>query len=357
MKSYAIKIQMLILAVFSTIAVQAQVKVEAALDSALIHIGQQTTLTANIVAPNNQVVNFPQIEESAQIVPGIEVVAVGKIDTLAADNGLKLKREYILTSFDSANYQIPPFEVEVSGKRYQSAKPMNLKVVSVPVDTTHLQKFFSEKDVVDADFEWSPLFWALVLLLPLLVVADVWLLRRAKRNKPIRKKVVVQPKQQPHSKAIDEINAIKQTEFVTKEEEKTYYVKLTDTLRRYIKERFGVDTEEKTSSEIIQAMEQVNDETALAELREILSTADLVKFADLSTSLSEKDRNFMQALDYVNNTKAEAPEPEKPVVKEIVLEEDAMRRRRTLRWTLITLLSIMAIVLCIYLCIEIYEML
>ena len=64
----------------------------------------------------------------------------------------------------------------------------------------------------------------------------------------------------------------------------------------------------------------------------------------------------MQALDYVNSTKAEIPEPEKPVVKEVVLEEDAMRRRRILRWALITLLSVIAIILCVYLCIEIYEM-
>ena len=339
-----------------TLTAQAQVKVEAVLDSTLIHIGQQTTLTTNITIQKNQIVKFPQIEERAQIVPGIEVVEVGDIDTIDANNNIELKRQYILTSFDSAYYQIPPFEVEVSGKQYKSDKPMNLKVVSVPVDTTHLQKFFSEKDVVDVDFEWSSLFWGLVFILLLLALIDIWLIRRAKRNKPIKKKVVIQPKQQPHSKAISEIEAIKQTEFATKEEEKTYYVKLTDTLRRYIKERFGVDTEEKTSSEIIEAMTQVNDEEALTELREILSTADLVKFADLSTSLSEKDRNFMQALNYVNSTKIEEVEPKGPVVKEVVLEEGAMRCRRIIRWTLIALISVIALALLIYLCIDIYEM-
>ena len=95
---------------------------------------------------------------------------------------------------------------------------------------------------------------------------------------------------------------------------------LTDTLRQYIKERYGFNALEMTSYEIIQKLQEVNDEDAISELRELFQTADLVKFAKYVTLINENDRNLVSAIEYINQTKLEEPE-QKPQPEVIIVEE------------------------------------
>ena len=77
---------------------------------------------------------------------------------------------------------------------------------------------------------------------------------------------------------------------------------------------------EMTSYEIIQKLQEVNDEDAVSELRELFQTADLVKFAKYSTLINENDRNLVSAIEYINQTKLEEPE-QKPLPEVVVVEE------------------------------------
>ena len=70
-------------------------------------------------------------------------------------------------------------------------------------------------------------------------------------NKPIIRKVKVEPKLPPHQLAMQEIERIKNEKVWQKGEPKEYYTELTDALRTYIKDRFGFNALEMTSTEII----------------------------------------------------------------------------------------------------------
>ena len=50
---------------------------------------------------------------------------------------------------------------------------------------------------------------------------------------------------------------------VSSENPKEYYTKLTDTLRKYIEERYGFSAMEMTSSEIIEKLTATQDQKAL----------------------------------------------------------------------------------------------
>ena len=76
-----------------------------------------------------------------------------------------------------------------------------------------------------------------------------------------------------------EIERIKNEKVWQKGQPKTYYTELTDTLRTYIKDRFGFNALEMTSSEIIDKLLEMNDKEAISDLKELFQTADLVKFA------------------------------------------------------------------------------
>ena len=109
------------------------------------------------------------------------------------------------------------------------------------------------------------------------------------------------------------------------------YTQLTDTLRNYIQERYGFNAMEMTSGEIIERLTEENDEEALAELRELFQTADLVKFAKWTTLINENDANLMTALEYINQTKQEE-DPNQPQ-EEVIVTPEARRQRATI-WSM-----------------------
>ena len=121
-----------------------------------------------------------------------------------------------------------------------------------------------------------------------------------------------------------EIERIKSERKWAEEDSKEYYTLLTDTLRNYIRDRYGFNAMEMTSSEIIDRLVSENNEEALDELREIFRTADLVKFAKWSTLINENDANLVAAVEYVNQTKIE-PDPNAKPEPEVIKETDQKR--------------------------------
>jgi hypothetical protein len=131
-----------------------------------------------------------------------------------------------------------------------------------------------------------------------------------------------------------EIEKIKADKMVSSENQKEYYTKLTDTLRRYIEERYKFSAMEMTSSEIIERLTQDGDQKSLDELRELFTTADLVKFAKYSTLINENDKNLVSAIEFINQTKQELQvvEEEKPQLSEA--DQRSLKTRRILKWTI-----------------------
>ena len=218
---------------------------------------------------------------------------------------------------------------------YQS-KSLALKVLEVEVDTTNLNQYYGPKDVQNNPFlwsDWSTAFWLSVLILLLMAVA-YYLYLRLRDNKPIIKSFKIVKRLLPHQKAMKEIEQIKADKMVSSENQKEYYTKLTDTLRRYIEERYKFSAMEMTSSEIIERLTQDGDQKSLDELRELFTTADLVKFAKYSTLINENDKNLVSAIEFINQTKQELQvvEEEKPQLSEA--DQRSLKTRRILKWTI-----------------------
>jgi hypothetical protein len=169
---------------------------------------------------------------------------------------------------------------------------------------------------------------------------------RLRDNKPIITHIRIIKKLLPHQKAMKEIEQIKADKMVAAENSKEYYTKLTDTLRKYIEERYGFSAMEMTSSEIIEKLMATQDQKALDELRELFTTADLVKFAKYSTLINENDKNLVSAIDFINQTKLENV-PIEETVKPQLSEADqrSMKTRRVLKVVITALLITSALLL------------
>lgn len=350
------RILLLIILTVSTLSVSAQVSVEAKIDSIQILIGEQTGVTVSVTAKKGASVAFPALKPAQQVTPGVEVVEDMKADTSELDNNLvRISKKYIMTSFDEKLYYIPPMQVTVNGKKYQS-KSLALKVLTVPVDTAHMDKFFPPKDVQGNPFdwnEWSGAFWLSVLFV-LLCVITCYLWTRLKENKPVIAHVKLIKKVPPHQRALKDIETLKTERMSVSEDQKTYYTKLTEVLRKYIKERFGFNAMEMTSSEIIERLQKEGDRKMIDELRELFSTADLVKFAKYSTLINENDANLVNAIDFINTTKQDI-QPTIERVEPTLTEADkrTMRSRVTLKGV-ITALAAIGVILLAYIVYQIY---
>lgn len=313
----------LILTVLTLTAAKAQVTVDARLDSAAIFIGQRIGMTLEVSADRSKDVILPQWDSLQQVAPGLEFVRAEKTDTSSLDDDKRmlLRRRYYFTAFDSALILIPELEVKVDSKAYRS-KPLALKVVTFDIDTLHTDSIYPIKSELAPPFEWAE--WNVVICFSLISLAIIGLLiyviYRLKTNKPIIRRIRNKKPVAPHKAAMEKIEHIKEEKIWQSEDSKEYYTMLTDTLRQYIKERYGFNALEMTSYEIIQKLQEVNDEDAISELRELFQTADLVKFAKYVTLINENDRNLVSAIEYINQTKLEEPE-QKPQPEVIVVEE------------------------------------
>lgn len=312
----------------------AQVQVETKIDTISILVGEQAHLSLSVTAPKSAKLLMPRFKPQQQLTPGVEVVDDQYADTTDLDdNFMKVTRKYTLTSFDDRLYYLPPMTVKVNGKPYKS-RSLALKVLTVDVDTLHPNKFYPPKDVQDNPFEWSewsPIFY-LSILLVVCILAAYYLSIRLKDNKPILIPVKIVKRLLPHQKAMKEIEALKADRSATTENVKEYYTKLTDTLRKYIEERFGFNAMEMTSSEIIHRLQGEQDKEKVDELKMLFETADLVKFAKYSTLINENDLNLVNAVKFINSTKDETPQVEEKVAPKLTdKEERSMRSRRILK--------------------------
>ena len=343
----------------SVLRVSAQVSVEAVIDSIQIFVGQQAHVTLTATAKENAKVEFPQFKPMEYITPGVEVLDRRELEQKAQDNGfVSRSMVYTMTSFDDTLYYIPPMTVKIDGKPYES-KSLALKVLTIEVDTLHAEQFFGPKDVQDNPFQWSDWslpFWLSVLMLVLLAAA-YYLYLRLRDNKPIISHIRIVKRLLPHQKAMKEIEQIKADKMVTSENSKEYYTKLTDTLRKYIEERYGFNAMEMTSSEIIEKLMASQDQKALDELRQLFTTADLVKFAKYSTLINENDANLVNAIDFINQTKLENV-PVEETVKPQLSEEDqrSQKTRRVLKY-FITAIAVACLVIFGYVVYTLYLLL
>ena len=343
----------------AVLSAAAQATVEATIDSIEILIGQQVEVSVRATAKEGSKVVFPDFRPQQMITPGVEVVSHKDSATVGIDNGMAVfTHKYRLTSFDGKLYYLPPFTVKVNGKTFKS-KGLALKVLEVPVDTTKLDQFYGPKDVQDNPFEWSDwsaVFWLSVLMLVVMIVA-YWLYLRLRDNKPIIASIKIVKKLLPHQKALKEIEVIKAEKMVTSENQKEYYTKLTDTLRKYIEERYGFSAMEMTSSEIIDRLTETQDRQALDELRMLFQTADLVKFAKYSTLINENDMNLVNAIEFINKTKLEAQPDQKPEKPQMTEEQVRTTKTRRMLKASITVLLVGAAAILVYVVYAVYMLL
>lgn len=345
MKKKVLYIISLVLLLQVSAATAQNVILNAKLDTFAMRIGEQTRARLELSIDSGYNVVLPELEKE-KLVEGIEVLESKEYSQNVDGGRKKYIQEYLITSFDSTRYEIPPFEVVVDKDTFASNR-LILDVYSVEIDTANINNIAGPAEVVDVQLTWEEVRDAIYLAIILILVAVALVMTTISliKNKPIIRIVKVKPKLPSHVIAINRIDEIRNNESLSAEgNEKEYYTQLTDVLREYMHDRFGIDAQEMTTSEIIDELLKIKDKESIKELKEILEVADLVKFAKMKPDERENRLNMTNAIDFVNETKNAEEQIVQPTEVKIVNERSLLHKRALIAAVVILAVVVLGVI-------------
>ena len=305
----SIKILLLLIAILFSVTIQAQkakseAKVLISADSLHRQIGQQVVLTIKVQAPASIKVSWPVVPDT---LGQVEVIKRSAVDTTrGSDNNMKsYSQKLTVTSFDTGTIIFPKLPFRTGSGNDTTiifSDSVQMQYASVPVDTTKSIKDI--KGIMAAPLtvgEIMPWILGVMIVGAFAIIVYTFYLRR-KTKKPL---VIFKPKPEipAHVLALEALNHLKDEAIWKKGRFKAYYTGLTDILRNYLEKRYGVMAQEMTSDEILDAIKGHTNDSLMSRLRNLFSTADLVKFAKGIPEPYENEVNLDIAYDFVENTK------------------------------------------------------
>ena len=313
--TYAILLLVTLLSWTGTRAQNTPPQVEAHFEPDSIAIGDQFKLEVTVQKDVMQLVGFPEFPEH-KIGEIIEILEEGPVDTLAHEGrNVTLHKSYRLTTFDAGGYSLGRYPMLYVDKNITdtiwSRDSLVLRVGTFEIDTTK-QTIYDIKRPLDLPLRFGEfsgyLLWGLLGLAAL--GALIWYLIKRRKSLPLFGKP--KPVDPPHVAAIKALEVLHNQKVWQNNKHKLYYTRLTDIIREYLEGRFGVHAMEMTSDEIMEALSGLElSEKSRTELRDLLQSADLVKFAKHVPDAEYNENAYTCAYYFVEDTKPTEVE-EKP---------------------------------------------
>jgi hypothetical protein len=289
------------------------VNVKSSFDSTRIFIGDQVKYTVTIEKPAGLKLILPALKDT--LIKNVEIVSGPVVDSTILGGRVKIIQRYLVTSFDSGRYQVPPVFAEVKNENglkrfysdYSLLEVMRVKIA--PPDT--VSKIFDIVNPYRAPITVGEVLpWVLILVV---AAALVWLavryIRKLKSNGK-EPEVIINP-DPAHVIALRELERLRDEKLWQNGEIKKYYTRLTEVIRQYLENRYRVYSLELTTGETLDALVRTGfkRDGSYNQLKSILTSADLVKFAKYNPEPSENDSVFEESWNFVLATKEETAIP------------------------------------------------
>jgi len=296
------------------------VTVSAAFDSSRIYIGDQIFYTVSIDQPAGLNLTIKPLKDS--LCRNIEILAGPVYDSSLTNSRLRVISRYLITSFDSGLYQVPPVYAEINtstGIRrfysdYTALEVMRVKIT--PPDTT--AKIFDIVRPYRAPLTIGEIIpWVLIAgAAAALIWGLIFLIKKLK--KPGKEPDIIINPDPAHIIAFRDLKKLKEEQLWQKGAVKQYYSRLTEILRKYLENRYGVFSLEMTTSETLEALVRsgFKKDELYTVLKTILNGSDLVKFAKYKPEPAENELHFENSWKFVESTKVVETIQEQPVSNE-----------------------------------------
>ncbi len=230
---------------------------------------------------------------------------------LADDGRVSTEKTYVLEPFLSGDYKIPPMKIafwkraEKEPKRHEieteeltvqvksllpeKAAELKIKDIAGPVELPRPKRAWGYVTAVGA-----------VTLLA--VVAVLWAWRRHRKGG-----APVAPRIPAHELAYRELERVIAENLIDSGQVKMFYVRVSDVLRHYIENRFGLHAPERTTEEFLSELQMSDTLTPEHNrlLTAFLNHCDLVKFAELQPDTGQIQKTFDACRQFIMETQSE----------------------------------------------------
>jgi hypothetical protein len=289
-------------------AVGQDVKVTASFDTSRIYIGDQIKFSVTVDQPSSARLSLPFFKDT--LCKNIDILSGPVVDTLSTQAGrIRIIQKYLVSSFDSGFYQIPPVYAETKNesglKRFYSdySQLRVMRVNIAPADTT--LKIYDIIKPYRAPITLGEILpWVLVVLVLAVIGWAVYkYLKKLKNSKKGTEPVIIPDP--AHIIAFRELERLRDEKLWQQGEIKTYYTRLTEILRQYLENRYKVYSLEMTTYETLEELLKTGfkKDSSYNQLKTVLTSADLVKFAKHNPEPSENESHFQNSWDFVLITK------------------------------------------------------
>ena len=331
---------------FSTLVIaQKKPVISSKADTTAIKIGEQIIWTVSVEVDSTDHVIFPE----GQTFSPLEMVEAMIADTTRKKERFLLEKSYLLTQFDSGSYKLPTQFISINDQGYYTDS-LQIQVANVKVDT-FAQKMYDIKKLIEVK-KGNSSWWKILLaiLAALLFIAGLlyWFVLR---KKPLteKEKIALLP---PYDRALIELKNLENSKYLIQDEYKAYYSELTEIVRSYLEDDVQITALESTTDELINKLELLSDagkleldKATISQFKQILQTADLVKFARLKPELSVAEENRKSIEQIVIKTHEALPEPTEEELMQLAEYQEELERKKQKKKIITAVLSAAAVLL------------
>jgi hypothetical protein len=252
-------------------------------------------------------VSWPSYQDT--LINHIEIIDKTAVDTMTSDERgfKKLFQELLITGFDSGTYRVPPIQFFHGSKddtvtMVVQTRPFYIRVHTMEVDTSKAIKPI--KPPLSAPYtlaEFLP--WILLGMGLILIGLLVFYYIKKRRNAEPVFKLRSKPRLPAHVIALNDLEELKKKKLWQDGKVKEYYTLMTDIVRTYIEERFGINAVEMTTEEIMNGLRETDiGDDLKGKLGSTLLLADLVKFAKEKPLPLDNDNSLNNSVIFVKET-------------------------------------------------------
>jgi len=279
-------------------------------DKVKIRIGDQLKASIRVDLSNGKEWNNLK-EVWRDSLAGVEVIGEPEV---SSGNPQAYSATWTLAVFDTGIVTIPSMPVIIGSQGKNDTfytNDVQINVTPVEPDSTGLsglKEIYFEPFKAGYYYRYIP--HAIVILL--LIGGMIYWLRQGKSNQPVTEEIIIPLL--PHEWAFSALDQLAEKKLWQKGEVKEHYSELTSILREYLERRYAIHAKEQTSDEILAQLRQLQlNPTLLFDTEELISIADLIKFAKADPGMNihaaaiERIRSFiLETIPQVQQAREEA---------------------------------------------------
>jgi len=278
-----------------------ELRITAQVSPESLTVGDRATLEVRVQAPVELRIAFPRDPKPGD---AVEVQDVTVAEPTSGATPAIWTARYTLGIFAVGDVVLPPWPMEVrrgGSAAVASTDSIRFTVQSVLDDSLAAADLRDLKPQASFPTVWWPYAVGGAIALALIAAFIVWWVRRRRRP---RAAVIPLVRQRPaNDVALESLRILEAKQLPLDGKFVEHYVALSDILRRYFEDGFGVAALEETTEELLYDLERHSfDRPTIARVRALCEPADLVKFAKREPTIQEcvaslqETRDFVQAM-------------------------------------------------------------